>query len=466
MKFSKQKAAGLIFVFCFLFLLTFTVPTSAKTVLGKKETEAYLKKTADFLIQNNPDPGYGSTGGEWAMIGLARSGYLPDEYKEKYLQNLDEKLNECDGVLHQKKYTEYSRVVIALTALGLDAADYHGYQLVRPLSEMDTVKRQGVNGTAYALIALDCGNYTIPEAKSDYKGILTTREGLIASMLESQTEEGGWNYAGSKANASADVTAMVIQALAPYYQSKDNVREAVDRGLLCLSKLQCSDGSFSDGKTENCESTAQVLTAMAAIHLDIEDERFVKSDHTVLDGLLLYNKDGGFCHLQTGNVNVMATEQALYALTAYSLNLSGEEELYEIVKENRQKTTQIQKETTKKAKKQKNLKKNRSKAKSKNQKSHKAASQLQTGQTAVLREPAQTQKTSEKGTPAAGQTVERAESSSAMITDEIQEKTENATNEITKKEDQTPDNTNIFAGLIFVGAVLAIGFVIYKKGRR
>ncbi len=340
---------------CFLFIQI--SPADAKTVLSKKQAHTYLETIAGNIIKSNPNPSVGSTGGEWAITGLARAGLLPDDYRAKYLENLDRTLAENEGVLHKRKYTEYSRVVIALTALGLNAEDYQGYNLIRPLAQLDSVKKQGVNGLAYALIAFDCGNYTVPAAVETYEGAQTTRNALVTELLQAQLEDGGWNNVGEKANA--DMTAMVLQSLAPYYLKEARVKNAVEQAVLCLSKLQLQDGSFASGSVKNCESTAQVLTALSEIGINIEDARFIKSGNTLLDGLFQYYRDGGFCHLPDGSVNQMATEQAMYALAAYERSISGEEGLYEISKDTKLETKNDEKKvtgrnkTSKKAAKQK-----------------------------------------------------------------------------------------------------------------
>ena len=126
------------------------------------------------------------------------------------------------------------------------------------------------------------------------------------------------------------MTAIAIQALAPYYNKEEKIKNAVDEGLEVLSKLQQNDGSFSSVSVKNCESTAQVLTALSIMKISVNDSRFVKNSNTVIDGLMQYYTQGGFCHLPEGEMNQMATEQAMYALTAYYRSISGMNGLYEM----------------------------------------------------------------------------------------------------------------------------------------
>ncbi len=46
--------------------------------------------------------------------GAARSGYdVPDSYYQDYYATVEAYVKACDGKLHDKKYTEYSRVIVA-----------------------------------------------------------------------------------------------------------------------------------------------------------------------------------------------------------------------------------------------------------------------------------------------------------------------------------------------------------------
>lgn len=311
-------------------LIVITLMISGTTVQGEsaRQVSGYLEKTASYLMSHNPNPSMGSVGGDWLIMGLARSGKLRNAYGLTYEKNLAQVVEDCKGNLSERKYTEYSRVVIALTSINRNPKNFRGYNLLKPLAELDGVKRQGANGIVYALIALDCGNYEIPEPDDNYHGEVTTREKLLELILAAELQDGGWAFSGKKADA--DMTAMTIQALAPYYKKNDGVKKAVNKGLECLSEIQLSDGSFQTGPTKTCESTAQVLTALSEIGISINDKRFVKNGKTVFDGLLTYYRNGSFAHLPGGDPNEMATEQAFYAMVAYERKLSGKNRFYEM----------------------------------------------------------------------------------------------------------------------------------------
>ena len=263
-------------------------------------------------------------GSEWLVIALARSGRdVPDSYYDSVVKAVQS----AKGQLSDKKSTEYARTILALTAIGKDPADVGGYDLLARLADMDDVTYQGINGAIFALLALDSGKYDVPAAAEG--GTQVTRDGLVAYILAQQLSDGGWALSGT--SADPDVTAMALQALAPYRTGDETVDAAVDKGVQLLSDMQLSDGGYSSWGTLNSESCAQVLIALATLGIDpVSDSRFVKNGLTVLDALLAYAVSGGFRHTVDGEVDAIATEQALCALTAYARLLDGKTALYDM----------------------------------------------------------------------------------------------------------------------------------------
>ena len=263
-------------------------------------------------------------GSEWLVIALARSGRdVPDSYYDSVVKAVQS----AKGQLSDKKSTEYARTILALTAIGKEPADVGGYDLLAGLADMDDVTYQGINGAIFALLALDSGKYDVPAAAEG--GTQTTRDGLVAYILAQQLSDGGWALSGT--SADPDVTAMALQALAPYRTGDETVDAAVDKGVQLLSDMQLADGGYSSWGTLNSESCAQVLIALAALGIDpVSDSRFVKNGLTVLDALLAYAVSGGFRHTVDGEADAIATEQALCALAAYARLLDGKTALYDM----------------------------------------------------------------------------------------------------------------------------------------
>ncbi len=284
------------------FLLSFTVLiSSAVTVIADDS----LSVTAAYLINTVTDPTVASIGGEWTVIGLARSGLDIDKsYFETYYANLERYVKTKDGVLHARKHSEFSRVILALRAIGRNPENVAGYNLVTPLLDYDKTIRQGINGAIWALIALDSGNYGTPEIRDRY----------INHILDREKETGGWAMSDSGETADADITAMVLIAFSND-QDRQDVQAASERAIGVLSSLQHENGGYSLYHEEASESTAQVLTALSALGISYHDPRFVKNGTTLMDHIFSFRQpDGSFSH--TDESNIMATEQCFYALVA------------------------------------------------------------------------------------------------------------------------------------------------------
>jgi hypothetical protein len=309
--------------------------------------DSAVNEAAAYMLKTVKSPEIGSVGGEWAIIGLARSeqpsvsawfsnNIIPDDYYEIYYNAVEKNVLDNKGILHEKKYTEYSRVILGLTAAGYDPRNVGGYDLTLPLGDFERTIWQGINGPIWALIALDSGNYNIPvnrEAKTQ-----ATRELYIAEILRRQLSDGGWNLtAGTEGTvdinetSNPDITGMALQALAKY-QSKTVVKAAIDRALAYLSKIQDGKGGYAYGGDAANESVVQVLVALTALKISPEDPRFVKNGNSVVDNILSFKKtDGSFSHMTDGSGNSqMSTEQALYGLVAAQRTRDGKNSLYDM----------------------------------------------------------------------------------------------------------------------------------------
>ena len=293
-------------LFCFIIIIGTFSSVSASDFVS---IDSVIADTADYLYKKVPDPNVGSVGGEWAVLGLARSETeIPDEYYRRYYSNVLRYLEKNSGVLHDKKYTEYSRVILALTAIGKNPEDVGGCNLVAPLYDYDKTIWQGLNGPIWAVIALNSGNY----------GTSEIRERYINRILECELDGGGWALSEDETEAQADITAMALMALS-CCETYEGVSEAVERGINKLSEMQNENGGFSSCNEETAESAAQVLAAVSSLGISYRDTRFVKNKNTLIDNLLsFYTPGNGFAHSgsQSLTSNLMATEQCFYALVA------------------------------------------------------------------------------------------------------------------------------------------------------
>jgi hypothetical protein len=297
-----------------------------------------------FLFSEDFCAGAGSSVNDWLALGAARLGITEDTgfYTEALttaVQALYDNQN-LSGV----KATEWHRMSLTLLALGADPTDVEGIDLIADGTynhgQFGSLGRQGVNGWCFALMSLDASREAVPDG-ADY-----TREDLISAILEGQLSNGAFALAGM--GADVDLTAMVLQALAPYYtktgsgmgevseETLNNVDEAVLKSLTWLSAVQRTDGAFEGLGTANAESTAQVLIALTSLGIDPQkDARFIKEDGSALDGLMLFQMpDGGFAHVlkedgSQSQTNGLASAQSLCAIAALYRFMTGQGALYD-----------------------------------------------------------------------------------------------------------------------------------------
>ena len=293
-----------------------------------------------YMLKHDTDPDFSSC---WNVIGMTRSGLdVPQTYIDTFYKNVIAYLEEKNWEITRTKYSDYSKLIIALTSIGKDAQDIMGHNLFYYLSDFANVKRQGFNGPIWALIALHSHpSYDIPQNAQASEQV--TEEGLVQYILKGETAKGGWTLSGTEPDS--DMTGMAIQALAPYYGIRSDVTEAIDRALSWLSSTQYTTtggfGTLNSGKlTETSESACQVIVALSALGIDgSKDSRFIKNGKWPMTGLFQYYlPEGGFMHVaagadnngggEAGTLNGMSTEQGMYATVAYKRLLESQPSLY------------------------------------------------------------------------------------------------------------------------------------------
>ena len=331
MKQLKKRSLSLLLVL----VLALGLSVNAFAAVSDDTLAKAVTDTAQYMYKTVQSPQVGSIGGEWAVIGLARSGYaVPDSYYQNYYATVEKYVTACKGVLHEKKYTEYSRLIVALSSIGKDARNVAGYDLTKALGDYDKTIWQGLNGPIWALIALDSRNYPMPknpEAKTQ-----ATRQMYVDRILACQLPDGGWSLFGGTSAASSgdntsdpDITGMALQALAKY-QDQPAVKQACEKALDCMSKRQSADGGFASWGTANSESCVQMIVALCELGISLDDARFVKNGKTMLDNLMTFYLSGkGFLHTQDGSgSNQMASEQGFYGLVAVQRARQEKNSLY------------------------------------------------------------------------------------------------------------------------------------------
>jgi len=277
----------------------------------------------------------GESVSDWIAIAAGCSGSSVNG--KEYLQGLEAYVTDAyeqNGGLHTIKATEWHRISLAVMALGGDPTNFGVDGSGNPIdliadgtynwSASDSLGLQGLNGWIFALITMDAKYFGIPA------DALYTRETIVDEIIKAQTDEGGFGLAGG--SPDVDITAMTLQALAPYYSGDTSVQGAVDRAVWWLSAQQSEKGDFASWGSGNAEGTAQTIIALCSLGIDPRtDERFCKNGVSALDGLLQYQCENGmFRHELEGEADVMATEQAALALIALERMDQGMDRLYDM----------------------------------------------------------------------------------------------------------------------------------------
>ena len=357
---TKQKTSTVLLslVLILAMVIQALVPGQIRAA-ERTDVDAAVAGSTQWMIESTPELTIDGTH-SWFAMDLARTGAdVPEGYLGKFYEAVAADLEAGGGKLTNpsanRQRSEYSRTILALTALGYDARDVGGYNLFDMLSNLAAINMQGLNGTIWALVAYNSNPaYDDPDFEAQ----------LVDTILNAEIEGGGWALRGNLADS--DMTGMALYALAPYYHQDDEVTAAIDRGLTCASeKLQMDNGAFgtfsSGGEVnETSESISQIIVALCELGINPDtDTRFIKNGSSPVDALMTYytEKDGktGFMHTKTdvgdgsgsfGEVNAMATYEAVYALNDYQrllddqngffdmsdVNITGEEPTPEVDK--------------------------------------------------------------------------------------------------------------------------------------
>ena len=301
----------------------------ASDIAAAQRAERGIDANQPLLTEENLPAG--SSVSDWTALAMARAG-IADDY-EGYLSRLqtyvEQKYAE-NGGLHEVKATEYHRIALTVAALGGDPtafgtkSDGTAIDLVADGTynwQGDDLGGQGLNGWIFALLTVDAVNADIP-TDARY-----SREDMVNAIVSAQLPEGGFALGGS--DMDVDITAMTLQALAPY---QEQYPEVIDAALNALSAAQLPSGGFESWGAQNSESCAQVILALTALDIDpVEDGRFQKNQCSVVVALMDFRlTDGSFAHQTDGQADAMASEQAMQALAAMELRQQGEGRFFDM----------------------------------------------------------------------------------------------------------------------------------------
>lgn len=302
----------------------------AASIAAAEKAQMGVAQDAPLLTEEKLPAG--SSVSDWTALAMARAG-IADDYAG-YLARLQayvERQYAENGGLHAVKATEYHRIALTAAALGGDPAafgakpDGTAVDLVAEgtynWQGEEDLGGQGLNGWIFALLTMDAVGAEVP-ADARY-----SRQDMLDAIVSAQLPDGGFSLGGGAMDV--DITAMALQALAPY---REQYQEVIDAALNALSAAQTVTGGFESWGAQSSESCAQVILALTALNIDpTADERFQKNQRNVVEALMDFRlSDGGFAHEKDGPLDAMACEQAMQALTAMELRQQGEGRFFDL----------------------------------------------------------------------------------------------------------------------------------------
>lgn len=272
-------------------------------------------------------------GQEWEIYAFAKSGRKIDN---GLIANYKKSLaaNKVEWAGNTAKVTDSERVALTLAALGEDITSFDGVNLVNVICSNDGLAASA-NNLVYALIAFDEAG--VSDEAMLASGSSWTRVKLVSQLIAFQNADGGFAIeAGGSSNV--DMTAMALQALAPYVEGgEDAAVTAPDAQPSASASVEAALSFLKSQMNGLCdfgsvESNAQVLLALVALGKDPANTKngFAKGANSLVTAIAAYELgDGkGYAHVmgsdgKPGNANALATVQALRALSAYKTAGSG-----------------------------------------------------------------------------------------------------------------------------------------------
>ncbi|NHM32603.1 DUF4430 domain-containing protein [Neobacillus terrae] len=291
-------------------------PADSNTTPAKPIAKEEIQKSIDSAVQYVQKDQVS----DWEAIALRQSRKaIPSSYLEGVINQIKSK----NG--HFTKITDYERFAMGILAAGGNPSNAGGYDLIKSIYN-GNITKQGMNGVAYALIALDSTNAAIPASAT------WTKQKIVNELLSNQNKDGGWPLY-VKGSSDPDVTAMVLTALAPHktgagsmstlstQTSGSGVQSSIDKGVNYIKEL------FQSGKISNSSTVAQAVIALSAVGM--EPNGVQKNGIGLVEYLKSFqNPDGGFFKDAKGPSDPMASEQGIQALVAYQLYTAGKGSLY------------------------------------------------------------------------------------------------------------------------------------------
>lgn len=297
----------------------FTTTVFAAPAVPRQALTAWLQN-ADNTQFDYTDTSYPDSLIDWTAFTLAQSGAAPDA---AYADYIDEAVKNSFDSLYP---SDLARIVLSTTACGLDAQNIGGHDLLAALGTVDYTSQIYLSSLAFPLLAM--------RFSASFEFADSTKQSVVTTLLAAQQADGGFPYCsvdeGFGISSDCDTTAIAVQALAPYYETDETVREAVDKALIYLKAQQFDTGAFGSEVfgTQSGESTAQVILALCALGLDPTAEKYCKNGVSPVAALESFISENGGGLNYANAEDPLTTYQLLQAYEAYARFQNGEPTLF------------------------------------------------------------------------------------------------------------------------------------------
>lgn len=206
--------------------------------------------------------------------------------------------------------TDYAGIIFGLIATGENVHDIWDRDIADELAKMQDPETglfgDYPNQQIYSILALDA-------AKEPYD-----RDSAISILIDTfRADNGAFGYlpwgpsAEPVISPDIDLTAMALLVL-----DSESHSEIITSAVDFLAESQLENGGFASFGTENSNTLEAAIWGLSSHNL-LDDERFIKNDHTLTDVLGEYILENGMLTYESGSdePNLMATQQGLIALS-------------------------------------------------------------------------------------------------------------------------------------------------------
>ncbi len=298
------------------YVVTVEVASQAETNPIKGDLDALLGAIiARYRTKANDD-------WEWLNLGLydLKNGYTEPNANDGF--DIADIISKRD-LGTNGTMTDLDRVTLMLTARGYDCSNLAQYNGGKPFidkkgNEIDNLvanicetKKLSLNGVIFGLLALDIGNYTLPE------GVTHDRAYMLDYMLKLSCKQVASGF------MDLDGVPSLMYAIAPYQDDPvfgERVKAKLAEGVEFLAEKVSDEYTLRSWGTENSEVISWTICALSSCGIDVyTDPRFGDGETNLLtQWLKLFALYDGFKHIESETQNnPLATYEACYALQWY-----------------------------------------------------------------------------------------------------------------------------------------------------